>query len=123
MAQFQHPLKEVMQALRGIILATDPAIGEEVKWNAPTFFYTGEMVKTDPKLFKRYLIVSNVHAKDHIMLVWPSGARVDDGSGFFEGTYADGRRLLRFFNLEDVASKKAQVQACIRQWLATLDTH
>ena len=34
MQALQHPLAEVLAALRQIILATDPSIGEEIKWNA-----------------------------------------------------------------------------------------
>jgi len=115
-----HPLKPVIEALCGIIRSTDPSIGEEVKWNSPAFFYAGPMAPSDPKKYERYLIVFNIHPKDHVMLVWPHGARIDDGSGFFEGTYADGRRLLRFRNLDDVKAQKTQLQAAIKQWLATL---
>jgi hypothetical protein len=46
--------------LRQIILAAYPKIGEEVKWNAPAFFYTGEMEPFDPKEFRRYLAVLNL---------------------------------------------------------------
>ena len=44
-------------ALREVILTTDASIGEEIFWNAPTFFYTGEMKPFDPKEYKRYIIV------------------------------------------------------------------
>ena len=43
MKRLKHPLSDVVEALRQIILKTDPKIGEEVKWNAPSFFYTAEM--------------------------------------------------------------------------------
>lgn len=121
MAQFEHPLKKVMERLREIILQADPQLGEEVKWNAPTFFYTGPMAPADPKEYKRYLIVSNVHSTAFIMLVWLNGARVDDGSGFLEGKYADGRRLLRFHNLDEVEASKTQLQGLVKQWLKMLD--
>lgn len=121
MKAFNHPLREVLERLREIILETDSEIGEEIKWNAPSFFYTGAMQPFDPTAYKRHLIVSNVHPRDHIMLVMPSGARVDDGSGFLEGSYADGRRLLRFYSLKDVESKKAELQTVIKKWLETLD--
>jgi hypothetical protein len=114
MQKFTHPLKEVMEALRQIILKVDKQIGEEVKWNAPTFFYSGEMEPADPKLYKRYIAVSNVHPKDHIMLVLPHGADVDDGSGFLEGEYKDGRRLLKFHSMEDVKAKQKQLQEVIK---------
>jgi len=65
----------VVEALRQLILSTDPEIGEEVKWNAPTFFYSGEMRSFDPKEYKRYLIVFNLFKQDCIRLVFPSGCK------------------------------------------------
>lgn len=109
MKKFSHPLKGILESLRKIILDVDKNIGEEVKWNAPSFFYTGKLEPSDPKLYKRYLVVSNVHPKDHILLVLPHGAGVDDGSGFLEGEYKDGRRLLRFYSIDDVKTKKGEL--------------
>jgi hypothetical protein len=117
MAKFEHPLKEVLEELRKIVLKTDKEIGEEVKWNAPTFFFTGEQEASDPKLYKRYLAVSNVHPKDHIMLVLPHAAAVDDGSGFLEGNYKDGRRLLRFYSMADVKRKQKGLQKVLKALL------
>jgi hypothetical protein len=116
-----HPLAKVVEALRKIILSTDREIGEEIKWNAPTFFYAGEMKPFNPKEYKRYIVVFNLYRKDCIRLVFPSGARVSDKSGFLEGDYADGRTLALFFNMGDVKSKQASLQAVIRRWLETLD--
>ena len=82
MQKLKHPLKEVVAALRQTILSTDPEIGEEIKWNAPTFFYAGEMKPSDPKKYKRYMIVFNLYQKDCIRLVFPSGAKINDRSGF-----------------------------------------
>ena len=41
MQNLKHPLADVVAALRQIILGTDGEIGEEIKWNAPTFFTQG----------------------------------------------------------------------------------
>jgi len=121
MAKLDYPLKNVVLALRELILSTDPEIGEEVKWNAPTFFYAGEMRPFDPKEYKRYLIVFNLFQKDCLRLVFPSGARVNDKSGLLTGTYADGRRLAMFRSIDDVHAKKDAVQQVIKEWLRTLD--
>src|SRR5215472_9627975 len=80
MQTLKHPLVEVVAALRRIILGTDREIGEEIKWNAPTFFYAGEMAPSDPKKYKRYIIVFNLYQKDCIRLVFPSGAKINDSS-------------------------------------------
>ncbi len=108
-------------ALRKIILSTNHEIGEEIKWNAPAFFYSGEMKPSDPKEYRRYIVVFNLPRKDCIRLVFLKGARVNDKSGLLEGDYADGRRLALFHNLEEVKSKKAALQAVIRKWLETLE--
>jgi hypothetical protein len=121
MQRLRHPLGSVVEALRQVILSTDHEIGEEIKWNAPSFFYSGEMKSFDPKEYKRYLIVFNLYQKDCIRLVFPSGARVKDKSGLLEGDYADGRRLAFFSSLGDVKSKKPALQGVIKMWLETLD--
>jgi len=121
MAKLKHPLADVVVALRKIILSTDREIGEEIKWNAPTYFYSGEMQPSDPKEYKRYMVVFNLFQKDCIRLVFWKGARVNDKSGLLEGDYADGRKLALFHSVEEVKSKKAVLQAVIRKWLETLD--
>ena len=121
MKALKHPLKDVMEALRKVILSTDVSIGEEVKWNAPTFFYAGEMAPFDPKEYRRYLIVSNLFKKDCIRLVFPSGARIRNKSGLLTGEYADGRRLALFSSMEEVKAKTAALQSAIRSWLETLE--
>jgi hypothetical protein len=60
MAKLKHPLADVVAALRKIILSTEREIGEEIKWDAPAFFYSGEMKPSDPKEYKRYIIVFNL---------------------------------------------------------------
>lgn len=120
--KLKHPLVDVVKALRQIILSTDKEIGEEIKWNAPTFFYSGEMAPFNPKEYKRYIVVFNLYKKDCIRLVFPSGAKVKDTSGLLEGDYADGRRLAMFHNMEVVESKEKALQRIIKKWLTLLDT-
>ena len=121
MKALKHPLADVVEALRQIILSTDKEIGEEVKWNAPTFFYSGEMALSDPKKYKRYLVVFNLFKKDCIRLVFPSGAKVDDGSGLLQGDYADGRRIVVFKDMEDVKAKELALLNVIKEWLRLVD--
>jgi hypothetical protein len=49
MRTLKHPLAQVAEALRRIILSADSEVGEEIKWNAPSFFYTGPMKAFNPK--------------------------------------------------------------------------
>lgn len=121
MAKLKHPLADVVAALREIILSTDPEIGEEIKWNAPAFFYSGEMEPSDPKEYKRYITVFNFSQKNCLRLVFLNGARVNNESGLLEGDYKDGRRLALFHSMEEVKSRKASVQGVVRKWLETLE--
>lgn len=121
MGALKHPLKNVVAELRRIILSTDATVGEEIKWNAPTFFYAGEMAPFNPKEYKRYLIVFNLFQKNCIRLVFPSGARIDDKTGLLTGEYADGRRLALFPSIDEVQKKEAVLRRVIKKWLDTLD--
>ncbi len=121
MKRFKHPLKPVVDALRRIILKTDRTIGEEIKWNAPSFFYTGGMKAFDPKQYKRYLVVFNLYRQDCIRLVFWGGAKVNDKTGFLEGAYADGRRLAAFASVKDVTARKSILQQVLKRQLQLID--
>ncbi|HBK89374.1 MAG: DUF1801 domain-containing protein [Cyclobacteriaceae bacterium] len=119
-AQLDPHLSKVITYLRKVILSTDKIIGERIKWNNPSFYYTGEMKVFDPKEYKRELIVMNLH-KGRIMLVFPSGAKVKDTSGLLTGDYKDGRRLVVFADLDDVKSKEKQLKKVIKDWISLID--
>jgi hypothetical protein len=121
MQKLEHPMKDVLQALREVILAADAGVGEHIKWNAPSFLYIGEMAPFNPKEYKRYIIVSNFFKQDCIRLVFPSGAKLNDTSGILEGDYADGRRIACFFSLADVEARRSDLQQLIKTWLSLLD--
>ena len=74
----------ILETIRQIILKTDKEIGERIKWNNPSFYYTGEMKPFNPKEYKREIAVFNFY-KGRIMLVFPSGEKVNDTSGLLQG--------------------------------------
>jgi hypothetical protein len=119
-AKLKHPLAPLVKKLRRMILNVDGEIGEEIKWNAPTFFYAGPMKPSNPKEYRRYIVVFNLFRKDCIRLVFPSGAKVKDSSGLLEGDYADGRRLAMFYSAEDAVSKEKALHGVISRWLELL---
>ncbi|MEO5890134.1 MAG: DUF1801 domain-containing protein [Ferruginibacter sp.] len=73
MQNLNHPVAAVMETLRKIILSTDKEIGEEIKWNAPAFFYMGKMKPFDPTEYKRHIIVFNLFKQDCLRLVTKRG--------------------------------------------------
>lgn len=119
-AKLEPEFGKIIEAIRQIILSTSSEIGERIKWNNPSFYYTGEMKPFDPKEYKRDIIVLNLH-KNRIMLVFPSGAKVNDTSGLLEGNYSDGRKLAIFKDMKEVKSKEQLLQNIIKIWLKLLD--
>jgi hypothetical protein len=113
-------LGKIIQTLRKIILSIDKEIGERIKWNNPSFYYTGEMKAFDPKEYKREIVVFNLY-NGRILLVFPSGAKVNDKSGLLQGDYKDGRRIILFKDMKDVESKEKLLQDVIKQWLKLVD--
>jgi hypothetical protein len=113
------PVAQIVQAIRQIVLNVDPEIGEEIKWNAPSFLYTGEMKPFNPKEYKRYIIVMNLHKR--ILLVFPSGAKVNDTSGLLTGDYTDGRRLVYIKDMDDLKSKEPAIRKVVLDWLALIE--
>ncbi len=111
---------KIIEAIRQIILKSDKEVGEHIKWNNPSFYYTGEMKPFDPKEYKRDIIVMNLH-KGRILLVFPSGAKIKDPSGLLEGDYKDGRRTMIFTDMKDVKAKETALQNLVKEWLKTVE--
>jgi hypothetical protein len=117
--KLEPKVAEIVEEIRQIIISTDKIIDEQIKWNSPSFFYSGEMKPFDPKEYKRDLAVLNI--RKEIMLVFPTGASINDTTGVLEGTYTDGRRLVYFKNLADVKMKKESLQQVIKAWIELID--
>jgi hypothetical protein len=107
--------------LRKVILAADKEIDEQIKWNSLSFFYTGEMKPFDPKEYKRDIVVLNLHKKDLVLLVFPTGERIKDKTSLLEGKFTDGRKTAKFTDLSDIKKRKDDLQGVLRQWLQTVE--
>lgn len=59
----------------------------------------------DPKEYKRDIVVMNLH-KGKILLVFPTGARINDGTGILEGKYTDGRRVVIITDMNDPVPRR-----------------
>ncbi len=116
MAELEHPLKPVVEALRKVVRATDPSLVEGIKWNAPSYAVAGD----DRLTF-------NLHAKDKVRLIFHRGAKakdtkgkgrlIEDPSGLLEWA-SDARAIANFTSLAEVKANKSALQGLIRAWLA-----
>ena len=111
-----NPYSEIIETIRQIILSVDKEIGEQIKWNSPSFFYKGEMKPFDPKEYKRDIVVVNFR-KNKVLLVFPTGATINDKWGLLEGDYKDGRRLVSLTDLKDVKAKEQALKNVLKEWL------
>jgi hypothetical protein len=61
-----HPLRDDVVRVRGLVLAALPDLGEAIKWNAPSF-RSGE----------RFFATFDLRTKDSVRLVFHRGAKKD----------------------------------------------
>ncbi len=101
MLQLTHPLKAEIEAVRAIIKA-NPKITEQVKWNAPGFFYVED------------LATIHVKAQQHVHLIFHHPAIVKIKSAFLEGDYKD-RRMMYFENMKEVKARKRELTRIIKE--------
>jgi hypothetical protein len=114
MRNLEHPLKAEMDAVRKTILGVSPGIAEGIKWNAPSFH------------FKEYFATFNPRATQYVHLILHKGAKarvdgsegspVEDPTGLLEWLGKD-RAAARFYDMQDVRSKKAALQDIVRRWI------
>jgi len=119
-AQLSAEIAHTVEAIRQAILSVDTEIGEQIKWNSPSFFYTGQMQPFDPKTYQRDIAVLNLH-RGRILLVFPTGERVKDVSSILEGNYPDGRRVVSIADTTDLEQKKPELKKVVAAWLKTVE--
>jgi hypothetical protein len=110
---------DTVEYLRQQILSVDDKIAARIKWNSPSFYYTGEMEPFAPKEYKRDLIVFNIR-KGRVLLVFPTGASIVDPTGVLEGNYTDGRRIVTINGIEEAKLKSNHLKTVISLWLAQI---
>ena len=115
MKKLKHPLKPAAEHLRTLILSCDKSIGEGIAWNAPCFYFKGEMKPFDPKTYKRYIVGFNFFKKDVLRMIFLRGADVKKHGGLLEGDYKDGRRLALFTSLAEVKKNEKQLKSIIKE--------
>lgn len=120
MASLNHPLKDCVIYLRQLMLNSSKQVGEGIYWNAPTFYYCGQMEAFDPKTYKRYIVGLNFYKLDTLRLIFLRGADADDPQSLLEGDYKDGRRLLSFKSVEDIKSKEKAFINIVKSLLAQM---
>ena len=89
---YDNPQKDLVQAVRRVILEVDPRMSETIKWQAPTFTYKGNLASFYPRSTK------------HVSLMFHTGASLPDPTGLLDGE-GDTSRVARFLDEADLAAK------------------
>jgi hypothetical protein len=89
-AEYEHPVKDAMLAVRRIVLS-DGRMSETIKWQSPTFMYKGNLASFNPR------------TKAHVSLMFHTGAAIPGDHPRLIGG-GETARYMTFGNLADVES-------------------
>lgn len=113
----KHPLKKEIEAVRLIILGVSPAIGEGIKWNAPSL-----------RAEKRWFATFNVRSQQSVQLIFHLGAKTRPDLKSFN--VADPRGLMRWLGRDralvtlgagrDIPTNRKALEAIVRAWIKHL---
>ena len=97
-----HPLDAAMRRAREIILGADERVTESIKWKTPTFAFQGNIASFNP-------------SKNAVSVMFHRGAEIPGKHPRLEG---DGKlvRTVRFADLDEVESGRADLERAIRAW-------
>jgi hypothetical protein len=119
LATLAHPRDDLIQALRVLLRSADPALVEEVKWNAPSYRMPGH----------EHCATMQLRARDGVQLILHLGARkaalpdgaIVDPNGMLRWLGPD-RAAVTFTGTSDLATRGAALVAIVRQWLLLVPT-
>ncbi len=114
LAALDHPLKQVVLALRDLILSADPSIGENIKWNAPSFHTTEHFATFQLRAQDSVKIVLHLGAKPRDTA--QTGIAIDDPDHALAWLAKD-RASVTFRDLNDVEARRDVFVDIIRQWI------
>ncbi len=113
LAALEHPMKRELEAVRKVILGVSPAVREEIKWNAPSFYTT------------EHFATFNLRAQDRVRLILHTGAKVKAGAtrpavadpeGLLEWLGKD-RAMVTLGDSRDVKAKSRALAAILAEWI------
>jgi hypothetical protein len=111
--QLDHPCRDEIVAVRGLILGVNPAISDGIKWNSASFRTT------------EFFATVNWRYRDGVQLVLHRGAKARKDDVKLEIRDADGLlawrdrdRALLTIAAGELATHRKALQSIIREWIA-----
>jgi hypothetical protein len=113
MAALDHPLKPAIERLRALVLAADPSLTEQVKWNAPSYGYARDdriTFRLNPPPAMQLVFHRGPKAKGD------DGFTFEDPSGLIQWAAPD-RGVVSFGGEADVAAHGDALADLVRRWM------
>lgn len=102
MNKLEHPLKMEIDTVRKIIKESDQTIHERIKWNAPSYYTSADIV------------TFNHRATEHVHLIFHHPSIVKIKSTLLEGDYKD-RRMIYLPDMKAIKANKKELQRIIKE--------
>lgn len=117
LATLQHPARDLVVALRRLVLDADASIAEGIKWNAPSFRTRDWFATTHLRAKVGIGLILHFGAKKNAIA--DSGVVVADPGGLLDWLAKD-RAVIVFRDAADLAQKAAALQALLREWIRAM---
>ncbi len=119
LSTLQHPHKDAILALRGLIREADPRVVEQVKWNAPSFALRdgSDFATFQLRAKKGVQLVLHFGAKKRTVL--PKRSSIADPGALLHWL-ADDRASVTFADASAVEAKRDAFVALMRGWIAAI---
>ncbi len=109
MTKLKHPLKDEIESVRKIIKSSNSSISERIKWNAPSYYCTEDIVTFNPRNHK------TVH------LVFHHPAIVKIKSPLLLGDYKD-RRMTYFKDMKEIKANRKELERIMNELVKKINS-
>lgn len=106
-----------VDALRGLILTTEPQLKEHIKWNAPSYVLDGEDRITFNVINKQEVVKLVLHMGATRKEDRKGEPIMQDDSGLIEWS-SDIRGMITFKSIDDVNSNMKALKKVVKNWLS-----
>jgi hypothetical protein len=112
--KLEHPFKVEIERLREIILSINPALTEQIKWNAPSYCFMGD----DRITFR-------IYPPKSVQLIFHRGAKVrsdlesfsfEDPTGLIKWATKE-RGVVTFLSVAEIEAKKENLRLLVEKWI------
>lgn len=109
MGRYDNPMKDVVQRLRRILLASDDRISETLKWETPTFIYKGNLASVFP------------NSTHYATLMFHQGALIP---GHFPNLVGNGpqARVMKVVSIAEAEDRRDELTAIVQAWIRWQDS-